>query len=305
MIAVGEILRTLDSELVDYSTDVAEDTLLNGPVDWWSFNGSGLAFYVRKNPEPLKRWQGTSGSLIICHNSAHEHLFDGPFLFTDIPRSAFILCASLFLPPRSKQIHPTAIIDPKAEIGSDATIGPFAVIGAAKIGDNALIGSHVSIADNVFIGNDATIMDGARIGTDGLGSIVDMKGRLRAFPHFSDLRIGEAVVVGPNTVISRGGLSPTTIGNHCHFSNCCSIGHNSKIGNGVFCAPLVSVGGRSQLGDGCIIGHGSSINSEIIVPENTSIGTNVALNRAPTEPGQTIIGPQSKNLGRMFGFEKV
>lgn len=305
MISVGSILETLEAEKISCSTNVSKDTLLSSPIDWWSFEGSGLAFFVNKTPTPLKQWQGTTGSLIICHEDVRDSLDDGPFLFTDTPRSAFILCASLFLPPRSGAIHPSAIIDPKAEIGKGATIGALAVIGSAKIGDNAFISSQSTITDNTRLGDNATIMEGARVGVDGLGSIVDLKGNLRAFPHFSELHIGDSVIVGPNTVVARGGLSPTVIGDHCHFSNCCSIGHNSTIGNGVFCAPLVSIGGRARLGDGCIIGHGSAINSEVVVPPRTSIGTHVALNRPPTEPGQTVIGPPSKNVGQMFSFERV
>ena len=50
------------------------------------------------------------------------------------------------------QIHPTAVIDPKAEIGNNVCIGPFSIIEAdVKIADNVSIGQHVLIASGPHI----------------------------------------------------------------------------------------------------------------------------------------------------------
>lgn len=52
-------------------------------------------------------------------------------------------------------IHPTAIIDPRAEIGAGVKIGPYAVIGPnVKIGDGTEIMSHVVIDGWTTIGKD-------------------------------------------------------------------------------------------------------------------------------------------------------
>ncbi|MCP4372835.1 MAG: acyl-[acyl-carrier-protein]--UDP-N-acetylglucosamine O-acyltransferase, partial [Deltaproteobacteria bacterium] len=41
-------------------------------------------------------------------------------------------------------IHQTAIIDPKAEIGSDVEIGPYSIINEnVSIGSKTVIGPHV------------------------------------------------------------------------------------------------------------------------------------------------------------------
>ena len=51
--------------------------------------------------------------------------------------------------PRKTGIHPTAVIEPSAKIGSDVYIGPYAYIGEnAVIGDGCSIYPHVYIGDN-------------------------------------------------------------------------------------------------------------------------------------------------------------
>ena len=47
---------------------------------------------------------------------------------------------------RSAKIHPTAIVDPNANIGADVQIGPFSIIGPdVTIGDKTIVQSHVVI----------------------------------------------------------------------------------------------------------------------------------------------------------------
>jgi len=42
------------------------------------------------------------------------------------------------------QIHQTAVVDPKAELGNDTVVGPYAVIGPnVTIGDGTTIGPYV------------------------------------------------------------------------------------------------------------------------------------------------------------------
>ena len=50
-------------------------------------------------------------------------------------------------------IHPTAIIDPKAELASNVQVGPYSVIGPdVRIGEGTRIGSHVVIQGPTTIG---------------------------------------------------------------------------------------------------------------------------------------------------------
>ena len=63
------------------------------------------------------------------------------------------------------KIHPTAVIDPAAKLGTDVEIGPYAVIGGqVVIGERSTIQSHVVIEGDVAIGIDNLIGHGAVIG---------------------------------------------------------------------------------------------------------------------------------------------
>jgi len=62
-------------------------------------------------------------------------------------------------------IHPTAIVDPKAELGSNVDIGAYSIIAPnVQIGSGTVIGPHVVIRPYVEIGPDCRIYQYASIG---------------------------------------------------------------------------------------------------------------------------------------------
>jgi len=64
-------------------------------------------------------------------------------------------------------IHPTAIIDPSAQIADDVTIGPYSIIGAnVTIGSGCDIGPHVVIKGHTIIGKNNRIFQFATVGED-------------------------------------------------------------------------------------------------------------------------------------------
>ena len=64
-------------------------------------------------------------------------------------------------------IHPSAVIDPTAEIGEGAAIGPLAVVGArVRIGNGAVIGPHCVIGMDAVLGRSrCSARDGEHRGT--------------------------------------------------------------------------------------------------------------------------------------------
>ena len=65
------------------------------------------------------------------------------------------------------EIHPTAIVDPSAEIGRNVSIGPYSVIESdCVIGDDCVIDAHVKIARYTTVGARSRIYFGAVIGED-------------------------------------------------------------------------------------------------------------------------------------------
>src|SRR5271165_6702350 len=69
-------------------------------------------------------------------------------------------------PRRLSMIHPTAIIDPKAELDSDVKVGPYALIdGCVRIGSGTEIQARAVISGPTCIGKNNRVGYGAIIGS--------------------------------------------------------------------------------------------------------------------------------------------
>src|SRR6266545_76422 len=139
-------------------------------------------------------------------------------------------------------IHPTAVVDPRAELASGVSVAPYSIIGPdARIGEGSEIGAHVVLEGRVTIGARCRIGHGAIIG----GAPQDLKYR-------DGVPVG--VWIGDDTVIreyvtihraTRAGLD-TRVGDHClvmassHIAHDC-VGGYSKVVQDV--PPFVMVDG--------------------------------------------------------------
>ena len=186
-------------------------------------------------------------------------------------------------------IHPSAVIDPTAEIGQDAAIGPLTVIEArARIGARSRISAHCFIGSDARIGDDAhlqagthigarcTVGDrfvaqpGAIIGADGFsfeppdhgvdqavrkGEPVlkdDGSGWLRIH-SLAAVEIGDDVEIGAATTIDRGTLAPTRIGAGTKIDNQVQVGHNVQIGRHCLICAQVGLAGSCRIGDRTVL----------------------------------------------------
>ena len=148
-----------------------------------------------------------------------------------------------------RHIHPTAIVDPKAEIDSDVVIGPYSIIGAEiTIGKGCRIGAHVIIDGHTTIGENNRFFTGAVIGSEQQ----DLKyrgGRSR-------------LVVGNNNTIreyatvnvSTSEENATIIGNNNLLMAYTHVAHECEIHDGVVMANDSTLGGHVTIEDKAILG---------------------------------------------------
>jgi UDP-N-acetylglucosamine acyltransferase len=154
----------------------------------------------------------------------------------------------------SSTIHPTAIIDPKAQLGADVEIGPNAIIEAGvTLGDRVKIGPLVHIQGTTEVGPDSVIYTGAVIGFP------------PQFTGFSGaatrLIIGARNVIREYVSIHRGlnDESMTTIGDDnfimgfSHIAHDCHIGNRVVIANGALLAGHVTVGDRAFISGNAVV----------------------------------------------------
>ncbi len=193
-------------------------------------------------------------------------------------------------------IHPTATIDPKAEIGEGVEIGPYSVIEkGVSIGEGTKIGPHVVIREWTEIGKGCHIFQFASIGEA---------------PQFSGykgektfLRIGDRNIIREFVTLHRGtvkGGGKTVIGNDNFIMAYAHVAHDCQIGNQVVMANGATLAGHILIEDYAIIGGLTAIHQFCRVGAFAIIGglSGILLDIPPYTKAQGV-------RARLFGLNSV
>lgn len=166
------------------------------------------------------------------------------------------------------EIHPTAVVDPKAELAAGVTIGPYAVIGAGvRIGEGTSVGAHCTIEGPTTIGRDNRIYQFASLGSDPQ----DMK--YRGEP--TELRIGDRNTIREFCTFSRGTVQDTgvtSIGDDNWIMAYVHIAHDCVVGSRTILANNATLAGHVHLGDWVIIGGLTGIHQFVKVGAHAMAG---------------------------------
>jgi UDP-N-acetylglucosamine acyltransferase len=145
--------------------------------------------------------------------------------------------------------HPTAIIDPEAEIGVDVTIGPYCVIGPAVVlGEGCWLQNHVTLCGPTKIG--------ARNRFHAYCSIGQQSQDLKYAGEPTYLEIGEENVFREFVTVSRatGKGNVTRIGNHGTFLAYSHIAHDCDVGDRVIFSNNGTLGGHVVVEEYAVLG---------------------------------------------------
>lgn len=153
------------------------------------------------------------------------------------------------------KIHPTAIIDSRAELDVDVEVGPYSVIGpGVRVGARTRIGSHVVLDGPMRIGCDNQIFPYAA-----LGAISQDKTARPDDP--TSVVIGDGNVIREFVTIQRGTMKEydtkrgeTRVGDRNWIMNYCHIAHDCEIGSDTVFANNASLAGHVQIGDWVVLG---------------------------------------------------
>jgi UDP-N-acetylglucosamine acyltransferase len=151
---------------------------------------------------------------------------------------------------QSANVHPTAIIDPRAKVAASCQIGPYCVIGAdVELGENCRLLSHVAIDGPTKIGVENSFFPFAAIG------------------------------MAPQDVTYRGERTRLEIGDHNEIRECVTInrgtvkgGGVTRIGSHVLIMAYTHVGHDSIIGDHVMLVNGATIAGHVIVEEWAVVG---------------------------------
>lgn len=174
----------------------------------------------------------------------------------------------------SVNIHPTAIVDKKAELGVNVAIGPFCVVEApATIGDNVRLGSQVVILPYTTLGAGCTLHAHAVIG--------DLPQDLTFKDAPSYVRIGANCTIREGVTIHRGTKpeTETVTGEGCFLMANSHVAHNVRLGSQVIMANGAILGGYVEVGDRAFISGNAGVHQFCRVGKLAMLGGNGVLTK--------------------------
>jgi acetyltransferase-like isoleucine patch superfamily enzyme len=137
------------------------------------------------------------------------------------------------------------------------------------------------------------------LGVDGMRYIREGL-RFTHMKHMGTVVIGDRVDIGANTVIHRGVIDDTTIGNDTKIGSNVSIAHNCRIGSRVMITSGSIIAGSVTIGHGCWLGVGTIIRDHIKICKGVRTGAGSVVVKNITEPG-TYFGNPAVKMGEYNG----
>jgi UDP-N-acetylglucosamine acyltransferase len=171
-------------------------------------------------------------------------------------------------------IHSTAIVDPRAELGTGNVIGPYCVVhGGVTIGDHNRFESHVSV-----------------------GAPPEKHGFFDA-PGRHGLTIGNSNQFREFVTLNTGARRPTRVGHYCVVLRGAHVSHDTILEDEVTVSCNSMIGGESYVMRGANLGMGCLLHQFSIVGAWCMLGMGtVCTKRTKMPPGGVYVGNPAKYL---------
>jgi UDP-N-acetylglucosamine acyltransferase len=164
-------------------------------------------------------------------------------------------------------IHPSAVVDPGAELGRDVEIGPFSVIGPhVRIGDGTVVKSHVVIEGRTVVGAGCLLFPFCSLGQQ----TQDLK--FKGGSTF--VSIGDRTTIREYVTVNSGTADGewTKVGSGCLIMATCHVAHGSDVGDGVIMANGASLAGHVTVEPMAVIGGMSGVHQFCRIGSMAMIG---------------------------------
>ena len=226
------------------------------------------------------------------------------------PYHAFSRALAIFYQPPTygPGIHPTAVVDPSAEIGADSHIGAYVVIGpnvklgahstllphvvlypGVRTGNRFFAHAHAVVRENCELGDNVTLENGAIVGADGFGFSKNERGQWEKIPQSGPVRLGNRVDVQANACVDRATVGATEIGDGSKIDNLVQIGHGSRVGNDTLVCAQTGLAGSSVIGNNVILAGQTGIAGHCTVGDGVILTAQSAVSH-DVPPGKMISG---------------
>lgn len=184
-------------------------------------------------------------------------------------------------------IHPTAIVEPGAQLGADCEIMAHAIITK-----HVVLGDRVVVHPFAVIGGDPQYLK---------------------FDRASDaaVRIGPGTVIREHVTINRS-IHPgkfTRVGEGCFLMAASHVAHDCEVGDHVVFANAALLAGHVAVGDHCFLGGGAAVHQFCRIGEGVMVAGHASITR--DVPHFTMVAERDDLIGfnvvglRRRGFSRV
>lgn len=277
-------------------------------------HGKPQAITFLANPK-YRKYLGLTSAAAVILKEQDANQCPVAALINDNPYACYARIAHLLTAGKKPAgtIHPSAIIDGSATLGTGVEIGPYTVVGAGTvIGEHCRIGPGCTISEDVTIGahsylhSNISIYHGCQIGqralihaavvigSDGFGIAQD-NGEWVKVPQLGRVIIGDDVELGASTTIDRGAIEDTVIEDGVKLDNQIQIGHNVHLGAHTAIAGCVGVAGSAEIGKRCTIAAMTLILGHIKLADDVHITAQSMVTKSISKAGVYSSGTPLQN----------
>jgi len=169
------------------------------------------------------------------------------------------------------QIHPGAIVSPKAKLAAGVAVGAYSLIGDnVSIGANTLIGAHCVVEGNTTIGKNCELFTGVVAGS-----------------RSQDLKFKGGKVfleIGDDNIIRE----------YCTLNPGTNEGSKTVVGNGNLMMAYSHIAHDCRVGNNCVLANNSTLAGYVIIEDYAVVGGIVAIHQFVRIGALSIIGGCSK-----------
>ena len=172
-------------------------------------------------------------------------------------------------------IHPTAIVDPKAELDASVTVGAYTLVGPnVKIAAGTTVAAHVVLEGHTTIGRDNRIFQFGSIGA------ANQDKKYQGEP--TELVIGDRNTIREFTTLQVGTVQDkgrTTIGDDNWIMAYVHVAHDCVVGNNTTLANNTTMAGHVELGDWVTVGGLTGIHQFVKIGAHAMVGFQSAVSQ--------------------------
>jgi UDP-N-acetylglucosamine acyltransferase len=199
--------------------------------------------------------------------------------------------------PDGTDIHPTAIVHPRAVIGAGTTIGPHAVVGPhVRLGEGCVVGASAVIDGYTDVGDETQIFPFASVG------LIPQDLKFRG--EVSTLSIGRRNIFREFVTINRGtegGGGVTAIGDRNVFMAYVHVAHDCRVGHNNIFGPHAVLGGHVTVEDFANVSAGSAVHQFCRVGRHAFIGGYSVVTKDALPYARTV----GSRPARIFGVNTI